>query len=85
MPSANKNTSTPDTAPQVDQLSVIDWASATLKTSCSALLLAASALTGGAEVGESHGGGCGCPGCLPPPRVRLLDHKKEDENGEPEE
>lgn len=56
----------------------------TLRRAFSTLFLAGASLTGGGEIQQNHSGGCGCPICLPPERVRLVDRKKEDESGEPE-
>jgi hypothetical protein len=56
-----------------------------LRRAFSAIFLAGASLTGAGEVQQSHAGGCGCPVCLPPERVRLIDRKKEDESGDPKD
>lgn len=56
-----------------------------LRRAFSAIFLAGASLTGAGEVQQSHAGGCGCPVCLPPERVRLIDRKKEDETGDPKD
>jgi|GEM_PF-6085365 len=53
-----------------------------LKGALSTLVLGVASVAGGGEVQESHAGSCGCPGCLPPPRVSLENKRKDDEAGE---
>ena len=77
------NPTSADDATQKNEQLFLGSVSLTLRQALSSVFIAGASLTAGGGVQESHGGTCGCKGCLPPPRVSVEKVKKEDESGEP--
>ena len=72
-----------DEASKKNEQSFLGLVSSTLRQALTNVFIAGVSFSAGGEVQESHGGTCGCTGCLPPPRVSVEKVKKEDESGEP--
>ena len=79
----DRDRSSADDASKRNEQSMLGSVSAALRQALSRVFIAGASFTAGGEVQESHGGTCGCNGCLPPPRVSVEKVKKEDESGEP--